>query len=125
MKQILNTLPSTCITTTHFLNSIPFLGPHPVVEAKLDCEATTISVSWKKPEEGTMTGYRVTCLTKEEVEKEKENKEKEGKEKKRIIRCLFYHVVFFIVDSKEGIHFFSPFTLHCILQLYQSYSLSG
>lgn len=79
-----------------------------MVEAKLDCEATTISVSWKKPEEGTMTGYRVTCLTKEEVEKEKENKEKEGKEKKRIIRCLFYHVVFFIVDSKEGIHFF-PF----------------
>lgn len=50
-----------------------------MVEAKLDCEATTISVSWKKPEEGTMTGYRVTCLTKEEVEKEKENKEKEGK----------------------------------------------
>ncbi|XP_030838662.1 uncharacterized protein LOC105447429 isoform X2 [Strongylocentrotus purpuratus] len=53
-------------------------GPHPVVEAKLECEATTIAVSWKKPEEGTMTGYKVTCLTKEEVEKEKENKEKEG-----------------------------------------------
>eukprot|EP00057_Strongylocentrotus_purpuratus_P029279 XP_011683753.1 PREDICTED: uncharacterized protein LOC105447429 [Strongylocentrotus purpuratus] len=52
--------------------------PHPVVEAKLECEATTIAVGWKKPEEGTMTGYKVTCLTKEEVEKEKENKEKEG-----------------------------------------------
>ncbi|XP_041483698.1 uncharacterized protein LOC121430484 isoform X9 [Lytechinus variegatus] len=51
--------------------------PHPVVEGKLDCEATTIVVTWKKPREGEMTGYRVTCLTKEEIEQEKESREKE------------------------------------------------